>query len=57
MFSRAMSDMYKQEVPLYDTLLDLVAQVNARTMSEQPELAAQLARGQLAPDHTISASA
>jgi len=43
-FSRAMSDMYKQEVPLYDTLLDLVAQVNARTMDEQPELAAQLAR-------------
>ena len=24
-FSRAMSDMYKSEVPLYDTLLDLVA--------------------------------
>lgn len=43
-FSRAMSDMYKQEVPLYDTLLDLVAQVNARTMDEQTELAAQLAR-------------
>ncbi len=43
-FSRAMSDMYKQEVPLYDTLLDLVAQVNARTMDEQPELAAHLAR-------------
>ncbi|MEN5161071.1 2-oxoadipate dioxygenase/decarboxylase HglS [Achromobacter spanius] len=43
-FSRAMSDMYKQEVPLYDTLLDLVSQVNARTMSEQPDLAAQLAR-------------
>jgi len=43
-FSRAMSDMYKQEVPLYDTLLDLVAHVNARTMDEQPELAAHLAR-------------
>lgn len=43
-FSRAMSDMYKQEVPLYDTLLDLVAQVNAKTMAEQPDLAAQLAR-------------
>ncbi|QVQ24434.1 VOC family protein [Achromobacter deleyi] len=43
-FSRAMSDMYKLEVPLYDTLLDLVAQVNAKTMAEQPELAAQLAR-------------
>ncbi|CAB3812445.1 MULTISPECIES: 2-oxoadipate dioxygenase/decarboxylase HglS [Achromobacter] len=43
-FSRAMSDMYKSEVPLYDTLLDLVAQVNARTLAEQPELAEQLAR-------------
>ncbi|MBO9328754.1 DUF1338 domain-containing protein [Achromobacter sp. HZ01] len=43
-FSRAMSDMYKSEVPLYDTLLDLVAQVNAKTLAEQPELAAQLAR-------------
>lgn len=43
-FSRAMSDMYKLEVPLYDTLLDLVAQVNAKTMAEQPDLAAQLAR-------------
>lgn len=43
-FSRAMSDMYKQEVPLYDTLLDLVAQVNAKTMADQPELAAQLTR-------------
>jgi uncharacterized glyoxalase superfamily metalloenzyme YdcJ len=43
-FSRAMSDMYKSEVPLYDTLLDLVAQVNAKTLAEQPALAAQLAR-------------
>jgi uncharacterized glyoxalase superfamily metalloenzyme YdcJ len=30
-FSAAMSDMYRQEVPLYGTLLDLVAEVNART--------------------------
>ena len=43
-FSRAMSDMYKSEVPLYDTLLDLVADVNAKTLAEQPDLAAQLAR-------------
>jgi len=43
-FSRAMSDMYKSEVPLYDTLLDLVAQVNAQTLAARPELAAQLAR-------------
>ena len=43
-FSRAMSDMYKSEVPLYDTLLALVADVNAKTLAEQPDLAAQLAR-------------
>ena len=27
--SRAMSDMYRQEVPQYGTLLDLVADINA----------------------------
>jgi len=43
-FSRAMSDMYKVEVPLYDTLMELVAEVNAKTLAEQPELAAQLTR-------------
>jgi uncharacterized glyoxalase superfamily metalloenzyme YdcJ len=30
-FSAAMSDMYRQEVPLYGTLLDLVAHVNVQT--------------------------
>lgn len=43
-FSRAMSDMYKAEVPLYESLLDLVAQVNAATLQRRPELADQLAR-------------
>ncbi|NMK46273.1 VOC family protein [Achromobacter sp. Bel] len=43
-FSRAMSDMYKSEVPLYDTLLALVADVNTKTLAEHPELAEQLAR-------------
>src|SRR5690606_41765400 len=43
-FSRAMSDMYKVEVPLYDTLMELVAEVNSKVLAEQPELAAQLTR-------------
>lgn len=42
MFSRAMSDMYRDEVPLYGQLLELVAQVNAQTLNEQPALNAQL---------------
>lgn len=43
-FSRAMSDMYKSEVPLYESLMDLVAQVNAATLEARPELAQQLQR-------------
>lgn len=43
-FSRAMSDMYKSEVPLYDDLLTLVADINAQTLTQQPALAAQLTR-------------
>jgi uncharacterized glyoxalase superfamily metalloenzyme YdcJ len=42
-FSAAMSAMYRDEVPAYGTLLELVARVNAETLSEQPELAARLA--------------
>ncbi|TBU88318.1 2-oxoadipate dioxygenase/decarboxylase HglS [Phytopseudomonas dryadis] len=41
-FSRAMSDMYKSEVPLYGALLELVAQTNARVMRERPEVAGHL---------------
>ena len=43
-FSRAMSDMYRDEVPQYGTLLDLVATVNADVLARQPALLAQLAR-------------
>lgn len=32
-FSRAMSQMYKEEVPLYGTLMELVSEVNDRVMS------------------------
>lgn len=41
-FSRAMSDMYKAEVPLYGTLLELVSDINQRTLANNPTLAEQL---------------
>ena len=43
-FSAALSAMYRAEVPAYGALLDLVAQVNARVLDEDPELREQLAR-------------
>ncbi|OWF73347.1 DUF1338 domain-containing protein [Yersinia frederiksenii] len=41
-FSRAMSDMYQAEVPLYGTLLQLVADTNKQALNQQPELARHL---------------
>lgn len=41
-FSRAMSDMYQAEVPLYGALLQLVAEINTQTMEQQPELTRHL---------------
>ncbi|WP_145566641.1 2-oxoadipate dioxygenase/decarboxylase HglS [Yersinia aleksiciae] len=41
-FSRAMSDMYQAEVPLYGTLLQLVADTNKQTIDQQPALARHL---------------
>ncbi|WP_145548256.1 2-oxoadipate dioxygenase/decarboxylase HglS [Yersinia intermedia] len=41
-FSCAMSDMYQDEVPLYSALLELVADINKQTMSQQPELTRHL---------------
>lgn len=41
-FCRAMSDMYKKEVPLYGDLMDLVRDVNADVMEKNPELKARL---------------
>ncbi|MEP3198942.1 MAG: VOC family protein [Lentilitoribacter sp.] len=38
-FSSAMSLMYRNEVPAYGTLMDLVADVNAATLSSDKELA------------------
>ncbi len=36
LFAQAMSDMYRTEVPLYGTLMELVAQVNAQTLRADP---------------------
>ena len=41
-FSQAMSQMYREEVPQYGSLLQLVAEVNADVLAAQPALAAQL---------------
>lgn len=41
-FSRAMSDMYREEVPLYGALMELVAQTNAQVLQQQPAIARQL---------------
>lgn len=41
-FSRAMSQMYRREVPQYGTLLDLVAEVNAELLRDDPAIAARL---------------
>ncbi|MGY8666004.1 VOC family protein [Bradyrhizobium sp. UFLA05-109] len=38
MFSRAMSNMYRLEVPQYGTLLEIVAEANAATRSTDPVL-------------------
>ncbi|MDF0733315.1 VOC family protein [Pseudomonas entomophila] len=41
-FSAAMSLMYKQEVPLYGTLLALVSEINQQVMAERPQVAQAL---------------
>ncbi|MDJ0275503.1 VOC family protein [Sphingomonas sp. 2R-10] len=42
-FSEAMSAMYRAEVPLYGDLLSIVVEVNERTLTERPDVAADLA--------------
>jgi len=44
LFAQAMSRMYRDEVPLYGTLMELVAEVNAATLANDPPLAARLER-------------
>lgn len=41
-FSRAMSDMYKTEVPLYGTLMDLVAETNEGVLARNTQVAQSL---------------
>lgn len=41
-FSAAMSAMYRDEVPAYGTLMDLVAKVNSETLEAAPELMSRL---------------
>lgn len=43
-FSNAMSRMYREEVPQYGTLLDLVAEVNAAALLSKPALLTSSAR-------------
>lgn len=38
MFSRALSEMYQSEAPRYRAMSDLVADVNARALAENPDL-------------------
>jgi uncharacterized glyoxalase superfamily metalloenzyme YdcJ len=47
LFSRRMSEMYREEVPLYGELLDVVADVNAQTMREPALLAHLRKNGEL----------
>lgn len=44
LFSRAMSDMYRTEVPQYGALLELVADVNAKALRAEAGLRASLER-------------
>ena len=41
-FSRAMSDMYRREVPAYGTLIELVEAINQRVLANDPQLKARL---------------
>lgn len=44
LFAHAMSRMYRDEVPLYGTLMELVAEVNTATLARNPALAQRLQR-------------
>lgn len=46
-FSRAISDMYRSEVPLYGTLLEIVSEVNGRSVDEAATIKAKDGMGRL----------
>lgn len=56
-FSKAMSDMYRDEVPLYGALMELVAETNARVLETDTALAHQLKRTGKSSAWTGSATA
>lgn len=41
-FSKAMSDMYREEVPLYGALMELVEQTNRHVLNNDPLVAQRL---------------
>jgi uncharacterized glyoxalase superfamily metalloenzyme YdcJ len=41
-FSKAMSDMYREEVPLYGALMELVEQTNRQVLDSDPQIARHL---------------
>ncbi len=45
LFARALSGMYRQEVPKYGQLVKLVQRINAETLEARPQLRAQLELG------------
>ncbi len=49
-FSRAMSDMYRSEVPQYGTLLELVSTINRTVLGQDRQLAATVGRERLAEE-------
>lgn len=42
LFSRAMSEMYGEEVPLYKDMVNIVEQINAETLTQHPRLLREL---------------
>lgn len=46
-FSRAISDVYRSEVPLYGTLLEIVSEVNGRSLDETATLKAKDGAGRI----------
>jgi uncharacterized glyoxalase superfamily metalloenzyme YdcJ len=48
LFSRALSDMYRAEVPQYGALLELVADINDETLRRDRDLRASLERASVA---------
>ncbi len=57
LFAQAMSTMYRTEVPLYGTLVDLVAEINDAVLTAHPALADSWTAPMNAPGSTRNATA